>query len=78
MKSLLTGFWKSCILKVIGVGRPFVIRPIRFVPASGVRHLAVILDIYNLAVRNGKSNPHHGTGYLIHPAVSRLVAEWLG
>jgi hypothetical protein len=34
--------------------------------------------IYNLAVRSGKSNPHHGCGYLIHPAVIRLVADWLG
>lgn len=33
--------------------------------------------IYNLSVRNGASNPHHGAGYLIHPAVSRLVADWL-
>lgn len=33
--------------------------------------------IYNLAVRKGKSNPHHGVGYLIHPTVSRLVADWV-
>ena len=33
--------------------------------------------IYNLAVREGKSNPHHGVGYLIHPAVSDAIAEWL-
>ncbi len=33
--------------------------------------------IYNLAVRKGKSNPHHGAGYLIHPTVSRIVNNWL-
>ena len=33
--------------------------------------------IFNLAVRDGKSNPHHGAGYLIHPFVAGLVAGWL-
>ena len=33
--------------------------------------------IYNLAVRNGKSNPHHGAGYLIHPKVTNLIADWV-
>ena len=33
--------------------------------------------IYNLAVRNGKSNPHHGGGYLIHPRVTKLIADWV-
>ncbi|MDH3641961.1 MAG: hypothetical protein OES38_07680, partial [Gammaproteobacteria bacterium] len=33
--------------------------------------------IYNLAVRYGRSNPHNSIGYLIHPRVSRLVADWL-
>lgn len=33
--------------------------------------------IYNLAVRGGKSNPHHEVGYLIHPAVINAVAGWL-
>nr|VFJ61083.1 MAG: hypothetical protein BECKDK2373B_GA0170837_10982 [Candidatus Kentron sp. DK] len=33
--------------------------------------------IYNLAVREGKSNPHHGAGYLIHPVVSNTVIDWL-
>lgn len=33
--------------------------------------------IYNLAVRSGKSNPHHGAGYLIHPRVSEAIANWL-
>lgn len=33
--------------------------------------------VYNLAVRDGKSNPHHGAGYLIHPYVAAVVAEWL-
>ena len=34
--------------------------------------------IYNLAVRYGRSNPHTSVGYLIHPRVAKLVAEWLG
>ena len=33
--------------------------------------------IYNLAERGGKSNPHHGTGYLIHPDVARIVNDWV-
>ena len=33
--------------------------------------------IYNLAVRRGKSNPHHGTGYLIHPVVADALSAWL-
>jgi hypothetical protein len=34
--------------------------------------------IYNLAVRYARSNPHSAIGYLIHPRVARLVADWLG
>ncbi len=33
--------------------------------------------IYNLAVRHGESNPHHGAGYLIHPTTVGIVADWL-
>jgi hypothetical protein len=33
--------------------------------------------IYNLAVRDGKSNPHHAVGYLVHPQVVAAVAKWL-
>ena len=33
--------------------------------------------IYNLAARDGKSNPHHGAGYLIHPVIADAVANWL-
>lgn len=33
--------------------------------------------IYNLSVREGKSNPHHGVGYLIHPALAQTLADWL-
>lgn len=33
--------------------------------------------IYNLAVRYGKSNPHSSVGYLIHPRVTKIVADWL-
>jgi len=34
--------------------------------------------MYNLAVRRGRSNPHHGVGYLIHPTVIEAIADWLG
>lgn len=33
--------------------------------------------IYNLAVRDRKSNPHHAAGYLIHPNVADTLADWL-
>jgi len=33
--------------------------------------------IYNLAVRYGKSNPHSSVGYLIHPRITQIVADWL-
>ena len=33
--------------------------------------------IYNLAVRFGRSNPHHGVGYLIHPTVTACIGDWL-
>ena len=33
--------------------------------------------IHNLAVRNGRSNPHSSAGYLIHPTVVKLVCDWL-
>ncbi len=33
--------------------------------------------IYNLAMRFGRSNPHSSAGYLIHPTVVKLVADWL-
>ncbi len=35
-------------------------------------------QIYNLAVRYGRSNPHNALGYLIHPRISKLVSDWLG
>jgi hypothetical protein len=34
-------------------------------------------DIYNLAVRNGRSNPHSSAGYLIHPKVIAAIGDWL-
>ena len=39
-----------------------------------LRYVKSIKDkrIYNLAVRSGKSNPHHDVGYLIHPAQFRM------
>ena len=33
--------------------------------------------VYNLSYPNGKSNPHHSSGYLIHPNVSKAVSAWL-
>jgi hypothetical protein len=33
--------------------------------------------IYNLAVRYGKSNPHSSVGYLVHPRVTKIIADWL-
>ena len=34
-------------------------------------------QIYNLAVRYGKSNPHSSLGYFIHPRVSKIITDWL-
>lgn len=34
--------------------------------------------IYNLTVRNERSNPHSSIGYLIHPRFSALLNDWLG
>jgi hypothetical protein len=34
-------------------------------------------QIYNLAIRYGKSNPHSSVGYYIHPRVSQIIADWL-
>ena len=34
-------------------------------------------QIYNLAVRYGKSNPHSSVGYYIHPRVTQLMADWM-
>ncbi len=36
-----------------------------------------ITGIYNLTVRNGKSNPHSATGYLVHPKFTNVLKEWL-
>jgi len=33
--------------------------------------------VYNLALRGGKSNPHNGVGYVIHPKLIDAVADWL-
>ena len=33
--------------------------------------------IYNMSIRDGNSNPHHSTGYLIHPDLVSAVATWL-
>jgi hypothetical protein len=36
------------------------------------------VPIYNLSVREGKSNPHHISGYLVHPQVVKTLADWMG
>ena len=43
------------------------------------RQVSCIRDyrVYNLAVRYGRSNPHSSVGYLVHPRVTKLVADWL-
>ena len=33
--------------------------------------------IYNLSVRDGKSNPHHISGYLVHPRTAEILAHWI-
>lgn len=48
-------------------------------PMLRQKQVSAIRDhrIYNLAVRYGKSDPHCSLGYLIHPRVSSLIADWL-
>lgn len=36
-----------------------------------------IHPIYNLTVRNKKSNPHSAIGYLIHPEFTSLLTDWM-
>lgn len=50
-----------------------------FAPMLKRQMISSIRDykIYNLAVRYGKSNPHSSIGYLIHPRVIALIADWL-
>lgn len=36
-----------------------------------------IYPIYNLTVRNNKSNPHSSIGYLIHPAFTKIIHDWM-
>ena len=36
-----------------------------------------IYPIYNLNVRNNKSNPHSSIGYLIHPKFIDLLSGWI-
>ncbi|MEQ9561868.1 MAG: hypothetical protein RLN69_05055 [Woeseiaceae bacterium] len=43
------------------------------------RQVSSIRDyrIYNLAIRYGKSNPHCSIGYLMHPRIAQIVADWI-
>lgn len=45
--------------------------------AAGLLESITDHRIYNLALRDGKSNPHHGLGYLVHPTVAGLIANWI-
>lgn len=48
-------------------------------PMMKQRQISSIRDynIYNLAVRYGKSNPHSSAGYLVSPVVTRLLNDWM-
>lgn len=50
-----------------------------FKPMLNNKLVSCIRDyqIYNLAVRYGKSNPHSSVGYYIHPRVTQLIHDWL-
>ena len=43
------------------------------------RVIADISDhtIYNLAIRYGRSDPHHSAGYLAHPRTVSFLSDWL-
>ena len=43
------------------------------------RQISELVDhpIYNLAVRYGRSAPGHSAGYLVHPRMAELLADWL-
>ena len=41
------------------------------------KNVREIYPIYNLAVRNNKSNPHSSVGYLIHPKFTELLWNWI-
>lgn len=34
-------------------------------------------QVYNLAVRYGRSNPHSSVGYYIHPRVAKIIVDWM-
>lgn len=34
-------------------------------------------QVYNLAVRYGRSNPHSSIGYFIHPRTSKILVDWM-
>lgn len=50
-----------------------------FLPMLKHHLISAINDfrIYNMAVRYGRSNPHSAVGYLVHPRISKLLADWL-
>lgn len=50
-----------------------------FAPLLAQQRIHSIDDhlIYNLSVRFGRSDPHDSLGYLVHPKVTGLLADWL-
>ena len=44
---------------------------------TGLKPKIKDFKIYNMSLRDGNSNPHHSTGYLIHPKFIKQVVEWL-
>ncbi|MGD9856068.1 MAG: hypothetical protein AB7U20_14080 [Planctomycetaceae bacterium] len=57
--------------------RPKVARDYREMLKLKLTRRITDVQIENLAVSRGKSDPHHALGYLIHPATAAAVAEWL-
>jgi hypothetical protein len=50
-----------------------------FAPMLSQRYISRLEDIgiFNLARRYGRPNPHNALGYLIHPRMASLLADWL-
>ncbi|MBX3437223.1 MAG: hypothetical protein KF861_07025 [Planctomycetaceae bacterium] len=57
--------------------RPRVSRDYREMLSLKLTQQITDVQIENLAVNQGRSDPHHALGYLIHPATAQAVADWL-
>ena len=44
-----------------------------------LRRVSFVKDyhVFNLAVRYGRTNPHSSVGYLIHPRMAKIIADWI-